>query len=101
MDILKKVKIRLGLPSIESDRDDLLLIQIEDAETFFKEVYCKRNDIPVSAQGIIEQLVVELNNSHGGVQSEKVGDTSTTYFESIISAELKQQLNRYRRILTY
>lgn len=100
MDILKKVKIRLGLPTIESDGDDRLLIQIEDAETFFK-VYCKRNDIPVFAQGIIEQLVVELNDSHGGVQSEKVGDTSTTYFESIISAELKQQMNRYRRILTY
>lgn len=100
MNTLTRVKIRLNIPLEETKYDELLNLQIEDAQDFFKD-YCKRNDIPASAQGIIERLVVELNNSHGGVQSEKVGDTSVTYFESIISKDLKKQMNRYRRIITY
>ncbi|MED4377980.1 phage head-tail connector protein [Schinkia azotoformans] len=97
MDIITRVKIRLGIPASESKYDDLLNLQIADAETFFKD-YCKRKDIPPQAGGIIEQLVVTLRQSHSGVQNEKVGDTSVTYFEQIISEDLKRQLNRYRFI---
>lgn len=96
--VLERVKIRLGIPVDDGQHDTLLIIQIEDAESFFKD-YCKRRDVPLQAQPIIEKLVVELRESHGGVQSEKIGDTSTTYFESVISDELKRQLNRYRKTL--
>lgn len=96
--ILENVKIRLGVPADDGQYDSLLILQIEDAKSFFKD-YCKRNDIPLQAQSIIERLVVALRESHGVIQSEKIGDTSTTYFESIISDDLKKQLNRYRRIL--
>lgn len=97
METLARIKIRLGIPVSETKHDDILLLQIGDAETFFKD-YCKRDDIPLQAKGLIEQLVVTLNQSHGGVQSEKVGDTSITYFEQIIPDDLKRQLNRYRFI---
>ncbi len=96
--VLERVKIRLGIPVDDGQHDTLLIIQIEDAESFFKD-YCKRRDIPLQAQNIIEKLVVELRESHGGIQTEKIGDTSTTYFEDIVSDELKRQLNRYRKTL--
>lgn len=97
-DILENVKIRLGIPIDDGQYDRLLIIQIEDAKNFFKD-YCKRKDIPLQAQSIIEKLVVALREHHGGVQSEKIGDTSTTYFESVISDDLKKQLNNYRKII--
>ncbi|WP_107838962.1 phage head-tail connector protein [Metasolibacillus meyeri] len=96
--VLERVKIRLGIATDDGQHDQLLIIQIEDAESFFKD-YCKRRDVPLQAQPIIEKLIVELRESHGGIQSEKIGDTSTSYFENIISTELKQQLNRYRKTL--
>lgn len=95
---LERVKIRLGIPVDDGQHDTLLIIQIEDAEGFFRD-YCKRRDIPLQAQYIVEKLVVELLESHGGIQSEKIGDTSTSYFESVVSDELKRQLNRYRKTL--
>ncbi|KYG90776.1 hypothetical protein A0U40_18035 [[Bacillus] sp. KCTC 13219] len=98
MDTLERVKIRLGIPTDDGQHDQPLIIQIEDAESFFRD-YCKRRDIPLQAQSLIEKLVVELRESHGGIQSEKIGDTSTSYFEDIVSTELKQQLNRYRKTL--
>lgn len=96
--VLERVKIRLGIPVDDGQHDTLLIIQIEDAEDFFKD-YCKRKDIPLQAQKLVEKLVVELRESHGGIQTEKIGDTSTTYFEDILSDELKRQLNRYRKTL--
>lgn len=98
MTILERVKIRLGIAAEEVKHDALLLIQVGDAESFFKD-YCKRSDIPASAQSIVEQLVVSIHNSHGGIQSEKIGDTSFSYFEDTISGDLKRQLNRYRKTL--
>ncbi|MEC1178536.1 phage head-tail connector protein [Metasolibacillus meyeri] len=98
MDTLERVKIRLGIPTDDGQHDQLLILQIDDAENFFKD-YCKRKDRPSQAQHIIEKLVVELRENHGGIQSEKIGDTSTSYFENIISDELKRQLNRYRKTL--
>lgn len=95
--MLERVKIRLGIPLSETKDDLLLGIKIEDAESFFKD-YCNRSDIPAQANSLIEQLVVSLHESHGGVQSEKIGDTSITYFESFISEDMKKQMNRYRRI---
>lgn len=95
---LERVKIRLNIPVEDTQHDALLLIQIEDAESYFKD-YCKLLDIPAQAQGIVEQLVVAMRESHGGIQSEKIGDTSTSYFEQTISEDLKKQMNRYRKII--
>ncbi|GLC87496.1 phage head-tail connector protein [Lysinibacillus piscis] len=96
--VLERVKIRLGIPVDDGQHDTLLILQIEDAESYFKD-YCKRGDIPLQAQNVIEKLVVELRESHGGIQTEKIGDTSTTYFEDIVSDTLQKQLNRYRKTL--
>ena len=96
--ILERVKIRLGIPVDDGQHDSLLILQIGDAEDFFK-AYCKRKDIPLQAQSLVERLVVILRNSHGGIASEKIGDTSTAYFESVVSDEFKRELNRFRKTL--
>lgn len=96
--ILERVKIRLGIPVDDGQHDALLIIQIGDAESYFKD-YCKRSDIPLQAQSLVERLVVMLRNSHGGIASEKIGDTSTSYFENVVSEDFKRELNRYRKTL--
>lgn len=95
--MLDNLKIRLGIPLEDSSKDALLHLKLSDAKQFFLD-YCNRKDIPASAVSLIERLAVSFYEDRRGVISEKMGDTSYTYGEAVISDELKKQFNRYRRI---
>lgn len=96
MNLLTNCKIRLGLPQNDESKDPLLVLLIRDAENYFRD-YCKRQDIPSTAQGIVEQLVVVQFQDRGNIRSESVGDYSVAFSEEKVSVDLKVQLNRYRK----
>ena len=102
-EMLKKVKLRLGLGEEEGECDDVLRLMLEDAVMEIK-IFCNRDVFPVQLEYVARQMVVNAFYKENGenVASIKRGDTQITYSETISRDDLSQEHRdicaKYRRL---
>lgn len=95
MDILTRIKTLLGL---DSDKDALLSILIEDAEQEFMDM-CNRDDIPDTANGLIAQMVMHKYNQLGseGIASQGFSGVSQSFMNDYPET-IKKAFAKYRKL---
>lgn len=94
---LPRLKRRVGVSSNNTDKDQLLLDYLEDAEIAVKS-YCKRDDIEDGMVPSIRSLAVVFYNREGneGESSRSEGGVSQSFEEGIPSI-IRSSLQNYRR----
>ncbi len=102
-EMLKKVKVRLGLGTEMTEHDEVLRLMLEDAVNMIR-IFCNRDVFPVQLEYVARQLVVNAFYKENGdnVSSIKRGDTQITYSETISKDDMTQEHRelccKYRRL---
>ena len=80
--------------------DEIINVYYEDAEQEFL-AYCGRNDIPLGASGVLEDMVIAKLNQRGseGLASQSYSGVSESY-QTSYSETTKANLNRWRKLKT-
>lgn len=92
IDMLKKVKLRIGLSDSEQEQDPLLLLMIEDAMKTIT-LFCNRSVFPWQLEHIARSMVFNAFMRENGenVSSIKRGDTQITYTNAITSDDMTME----------
>lgn len=91
-EMLKKIKLRLGLSEKEGEYDDVLSLMLEDAIMEIK-IFCNRDVFPMQLEYVARQMVVNAFYKENGenVASIRRGDMQITYSETISREDLSQE----------
>lgn len=94
---IQRIKALLG-ESTNSDLDAILEICLDDAKQEFLS-YTGRNEVPVPAQYLVEQLAILRYNQLGneGLSSQSYSGNSESYL-SDYNNSLKANLNKWRKL---
>lgn len=104
-EMLKKVKVRLGISPEMTEHDGVLLLMLEDAVIMIR-IFCNRDVFPVQLEYVARQVVINAFYKENGenVASIKRGDTQITYTETISRDDMTQEHRelccKYRRLRT-
>ncbi len=104
-EMLRKIKLRLGLKEEDTEHDEVLRLMLEDAVMVIM-VFCNRDVFPIQLEYVARQMVVNAFYKENGenVSSIKRGDTQITYTETISREDMTQEHRelccKYRRMRT-
>lgn len=104
-EMLKKVKVRLGISLEMAEHDEVLRLMLEDAVIMIR-IFCNRDVFPVQLEYVARQVVINAVYKENGenVASIKRGDTQITYTETISRDDMTQEHRelccKYRRLRT-
>ena len=105
LQMLEKVKARIGIPADETANDAVLIQMLEDAVMSIT-LFCNRQVFPYQLEYIARQMVVNAFYKENGehVASIKRGDTQITYAETITEDSMSQEQRdiccKFRRFRT-
>lgn len=91
-EMLKKIKIRLGIKTEETEHDEVLRLMLDDAVMVIR-IFCNRDVFPIQLEYVARQMVVNAFYKENGenVSSIKRGDTQITYTETISRDDMTQE----------
>lgn len=104
-EMLRKIKLRLGLKEEDTEHDEVLRLMLEDAVMGIM-VFCNRDVFPIQLEYVARQMVINAFYKENGenVSSIKRGDTQITYTETISREDMTQEHRelccKYRRMRT-
>ncbi len=102
-EMLRKIKLRLGLKEEDTEHDAVLRLMLEDAVMVIT-VFCNRDVFPIQLEYVARQMVVNAFYKENGenVSSIRRGDTQITYTETISREDMTQEHRelccKYRRM---
>lgn len=102
-EMLKKIKLRIGISLEETGHDEVLRLMLEDAIIVIR-IFCNRDVFPIRLEYVARQMVVNAFYKENGenVASIKRGDTQITYTETISRDDMTQEHRelccKYRRM---
>ena len=111
---VKVLKKYLGMKEEDTSKDSILsLILLDVEETIIN--YCNITEIPLGLQNTAYRMAIDLyrnenlgheESAQGSVSSISIGDTSTTFkqsvdddFKNTVLKNYTAQLNRYRKMV--
>lgn len=91
-EMLKKIKLRIGLLEEETEHDEVLRLMLDDAVMVIS-IFCNRDVFPIQIEYVARQMVVNAfyKENRDNVSSIKRGDTQITYTETISRDDLTQE----------
>lgn len=91
-EMLKKIKLRLGLTEEETEHDAVLRLMLDDAVMVIS-IFCNRDVFPIQLEYVARQMVVNAfyKENEDNVASIKRGDTQITYTSTISRDDLTQE----------
>lgn len=91
-EMLKKIKLRLGLSEEETEHDAVLRLMLDDAIMVIS-IFCNRDVFPIQLEYVARQMVVNAfyKENEDNVASIKRGDTQITYTSTISRDDLTQE----------
>lgn len=103
MAMFEIIKMLLGIPESDGDKDNVILYHLQSVTQLIKN-YCNRPDLPEELESVVIDKVVKImseGDSLGAVKSLAIGDT-TTQFDTTrtqdILDDVKSQLNKFKRV---
>lgn len=91
-EMLKKIKLRLGIQAEETEHDEVLRLMLDDAVMVIR-IFCNRDVFPMQLEYVARQMVVNAFYKENGenISSIKRGDTQITYTETISRDDMTQE----------